>query len=281
MRSTIGRLASSPVVTVETDSLVREGLALMCAKNVSSLIVLSGTEPVGILTERDVVFAANWMQGQSDLRVGQVMNKQVRTVNRDLTVREVCEIFQACSLRHLVVVDHREQMTGVFTRTDLVQIMDKTVFSDVSDISGLMSPKVWHVVPSTPARYALSLMARHAISGVLVMDAMRPVGFFTEKNILGLITAGRDLADCSIAETTVSPVVETPTSTTPSQAIALMKNRSVRRLLVLDQLGEIAGVLTQTDLSRSLDCCKVKERLPGIGKIVAPAAQGSIRTCMK
>lgn len=277
MRSTIGLLASSPVVTVEIDSFVCEGLALMCARNVSSLIVLSEGRPVGILTERDIVFAANWMLGQSDLRVGEVMNKQVMIVNEGMTVVDVWDIFQGNSIRHLVVVDNQERMKGIFTRTGLVQILDKQAFPEINDVSELMSRKVWHVSPETPTRYALSLMARHAISAVLVMDAMRPVGFFTEKDVVRLITSGRDLTTCSVGEASMSPVLTISERATPVQAIALMNREAVRRLLILDQSGAIAGVLTQTDLSHGLDGCSVPVRLSGSGVPVASTSSDKDR----
>jgi len=270
MRSTIGRLASSPVATVAGDSLVSESLALMCARRVSSLIVLANDKPVGILTERDIVFAANWMLGESNLTVEQVMNTQVMIVNKGLSVKDACVIFQDNNIRHLVVVDNRQVMTGVFTRTDLVKVLDQKVFADVADISALMSSKVLSVTPDTPARYALSLMARHAISGVLVKDALRPLGFFTEKDVVRLIISGQDLPNCPIAAATLSPLVVASAGTTPAQALALMNRESARRLLIVDQDETIVGVLTQTDLSRRLDCCKISERLPGAASACAP-----------
>lgn len=280
MRSPIGRLASSPVATVAADSLVSDGLSLMCARGISSLIVLAKDKPVGILTERDIVFAANWMLGQSDLKVGQVMNTQVMIVNKGMTIKEACGIFQDNIIRHLVVVDNREEMTGVFTRTDLVKVLDKNVFSGVDDISALMSPKILSVSPETPARYALSLMARHAISGVLVKDGLRPLGFFTEKDVVRLIISGQDLTNCPITAASMSPLVTTSPETTPAQALTLMNRESVRRLLVVDQDETIAGVLTQTDLSRRLDCCKISARLPGTSQTIVSAKSDDERICI-
>ncbi|MCK4536865.1 MAG: CBS domain-containing protein [Desulfuromonadales bacterium] len=262
MRSKVGRLASSPVISVDIECLVSEGLQLMCARSVSCLIVLSGGEPISILTERDVVFAANWMLGQADLRIGQVMNKQVMTINKGMTVQEVCEVFRGNSVRHLVVVDSRGQATGIFTRSDLVRIMEKSAFAGMSDVSGLMSAKVWHVEPETTARYALSIMARHAISGVVVVKGGKPIGIFTERDVVRMITSGSDLTNYPVGDVLTSPAVCIAVGTAPRQAIALMQNKSVRRLVVLDSLGEMVGILTKTDLSRSLACCEVSDKQP-------------------
>jgi predicted transcriptional regulator len=232
----------------------------MCNRKVGCLIVLSQGEPVGILTERDIVFAANWMLGQSDITIGQVMNKQVLTIHKDLTVQEVCEVFRSQSIRHLVVVDDHGRANGIFTRSDLVRIMVKSVFATVPDVSGIMSAKVWMVEPEMTARYALSLMARHAISGVVVAKDDQPLGFFTERDIVQMITSGYDLMNATVSEALMSPAVCISHETSPGKAIAIMQKKSVRRLVVLGDKQEIVGILTQTDLSRKLDCCQIFDR---------------------
>ena len=257
MQSRIGKLASCPVISIEMECLVSAGLQLMCNRKVGCLIVLSQGEPVGILTERDIVFAANWMLGQSNITIGQVMNKQVLTIHKDLTVQQVCEVFRNHDIRHLVVVDDRGRAKGIFSRSDLVRIMKKTVFAAVSDVSGIMSTKVWMVEPEMTARYALSLMARHAISGVVVVREARPLGFFTERDVVQMITGGYDLMNAEVGEALKSPAVCISRETTPGKAIAVMRKKSVRRLVVLDDRQEIVGILTQTDLSRKLDCCRI------------------------
>lgn len=275
MHSTISRRTLSPVVTVDVSCSVLEGLELMSAKNIGSLVVVSQEKPVGILTERDVVFAANWMLGQPDLTVGQVMNKEVVTVDRGISLGEACVIFRDYPVRHLVVVDRQDRLAGLFTQTTLVQALDKTIYPEEMAVTDLMSRRVWQVAPETSARYALSLMARHAISGVLVVGAQGPLGFFSEKDVVRLITSGQSLDDCCVAEAPLSGAFEIAGSAHPVQAISLMKKKSVRRLLVHNAHGEIAGVLTKTDLSRNLDCCHVPEGLPELSATVVASVDGA------
>ena len=277
MHSTISRRTLSPVVTVDVSRSVFEGLELMSTKNIGSLVAVSQEKPVGILTERDVVFAANWMLGQPDLTVGQVMNKEVVTVDKGISFGEACVIFRDQPVRHLVVVDRQGRLAGLFTQTTLVQTLDKKIFPEEMTVDDLMSRRVWQVTSETSARYALSLMARHAISGVLVVDAQGPVGFFSEKNVVRLITGGEDLDSCSVGEASLSGACAIAGSAHPVQAINLMKKRSLRRLLVHNAQGEIVGVLTKTDLSRNLDCGRVPEGLPELCATTAASADAGLR----
>lgn len=265
MHSTIGRLARGPVATIDAQGSVRDCLELMNSRDVGFLVVLADNQPVGILTERDVVFAANWMLGQPDLQVGQVMNKEVVTAESGTTVKEACELFRDRGIRHLVIVDRRGRLSAVFTQTDLVHALDRQVFAENTKVAELMSRRVLQVSPGTSARYALSLMARHAISGVLVVDELQPLGFFTEKHVLRLIADGRDLNEYTLAQASIAPAVTIAQRDHPLRAIALMKKRSVRRLLVVDQAEAVVGVLTRTDLSRGLQCCRLLEEVSGSG----------------
>jgi len=250
---TIGELASRPVISVEAETPVIEALKLMSARRISCLVVLFNGESVGILTERDVVFAANWVIGQPALRIREVMSKPVLTASSETTVAGAYRLFRENGIRHLVVLGEQMELAGIFTQTDLVRAFSGAIFSGAHKVSLLMSSQVRHVSPEVTARHALSLMASHAISGVVVIEGERPVGVFSERDAVRLVAAGVDLSRLPVGTVMTSPVVTIPASAPSTHAIDLMHNHDVRRLLVLNEEGVLAGVLTQTDLSRILD----------------------------
>jgi CBS domain-containing protein len=249
----IGHFASRPVVAVDAECTVLDAIKLMSAKRISCLVVLVQGEPIGILTERDIVFAANWVLGQPDLLLKEVMSKPVLTASEETTIKEACQIFSDNSIRHLVVLDYRMEMTGIFTQTDLVRALDKVVFRGIKDLSGLISRQVWHIAPDVSARYALALMASHAISGIVVMDGDEVCGVFTERDVVRLIAAGVDLNTIPVREVMSAPVISVPVSTAPRDAIAKMQDSSVRRLVVTNGGSKLAGILTRTDISRAFE----------------------------
>jgi len=253
MKETISKYASRPVVGVDSEATVLEALQLMSERKISCIIVLSHGEPVGILTERDVVFAANWVLGQPGLLIKEVMNKPVLTASEDMTVEQAYQIFCQHNIRHLVVLDARLDMAGIFTQTDLVRSLHDKAFNGVPDVISLMSSKVLHTPANVPARYALSLMARRSVSCVVVVEGETPVGMFTERDVVRCIAQGIDLTDVTVGAVMSPSVVTTPLNTPPYETIGLMLKNSIRRLLVVDDQGGLAGILTQTDIGRVLD----------------------------
>jgi len=254
MERTIGMLSSRPVITVAADTPVIEALKLMSAQGISCVVVLRHDEPVGILTERDVVFAANWVVGQPTVRVQEVMSKSVLTASADLPLVEAYHLFREQRVRHLVVLGPQLEMAGIFTQTDLVRACRGQFFSNTPDVTLLMTRSVWRVTPQVTARHALSVMARHAISGVVIAEGEQPLGMFTERDVVRLVAAGADLAVLPVGTVMTKAIVSIPAWASPSKAIDLMREHEVRRLLVINEDGKMVGLLTQTDLSRVFEC---------------------------
>jgi CBS domain-containing protein len=271
MDRTIGALASRPVICVEADMPVIEALRLMSARRISCVVVLLDGEPVGILTERDVVFAANWVIGQPGLLIREVMSKPVLTAAAECTVTEAYWLFRENDVRHLVVLGAQMELLGIFTKTDLVRAFHGTIFAETPDVRPLMSSHVWRVTPQVSARHALSLMASHAISGVVVAEGPQPLGVFSERDAVRLVVGDLDLASLPVSAAMTTTIVTVPVTTSPSRALELMRNHDVRRLLVVDGEGSLAGVLTQTDLSRVFER---REPVPGDRLVGASPAPG-------
>ncbi|MBE0575950.1 MAG: CBS domain-containing protein [Desulfuromonadales bacterium] len=253
MKQTIGKFATHSVAVVEVEATVQEALQIMSDRGISCIVVLSHNEPIGILTERDVVFAANWLLGQSGLLIKEVMNKPVMTASEDMTIAQAYRVFCQHKIRHLVILDARLDMAGIFTQTDLVRSLKGKTFDGISDVSCLMSPQILHVASDVPARYALSLMARRSVSCVVVMEDNQPVGMFTERDVVRCVARGVDLSAVAVGSVMTPTVVSTTLTTTPHDTIGMMLKNSVRRLLVVDEHGGMAGILTQTDIGRVLD----------------------------
>lgn len=111
---------------------------------------------------------------------------------------------------------------------------------------------VYSVTPDQPAIDAMALMGKRRISAVLVVSAGRPVGIVTAKDY------GRRVALSKLdpEHTRVSAIMTTPVTTvtscaTVSEAMAIMAERHIRHLPVVDG-GQIAGIVSIGDLARSV-----------------------------
>ncbi len=103
-------------------------------------------------------------------------------------------------------------------------------------------------LPKTPMREALALMARHRIGALIVVDgAVRPVGNFTERDLVRITAAGALEPDQPIIAYATRELVTLGPAALAAEAALLMAERSIRHVLVVDE-GRLAGIVSERDL---------------------------------
>ena len=95
---------------------------------------------------------------------------------------------------------------------------------------------------------AASLMNERGIGGLVVMDGARVAGMFTERDILRrVVAAKRDPARTTIGEVMTTPVAFCRRETHLDECRAVMTERRIRHLPVVDEHG-VCGIVTIGDL---------------------------------
>lgn len=100
---------------------------------------------------------------------------------------------------------------------------------------------------------AVHLLNEHGIGALIVTQDGKMVGVFTERDVLRRVIGDhRDPASVRIADVMTTRVVCCTPATTIEEARALMKNRRVRHLPILDSEGEVVGLVSIGDLNAHL-----------------------------
>ena len=107
--------------STDVDATVFEALELMADKNVGALVVFSGGNLAGIVSERDyarkVILAS---RGSRETLVSEIMTNDPVTVSSATTVGECMQLMTDRRIRHLPVVDDGS-LTGVISIGDVVR----------------------------------------------------------------------------------------------------------------------------------------------------------------
>jgi diguanylate cyclase (GGDEF)-like protein/PAS domain S-box-containing protein len=120
-------------------------------------------------------------------------------------------------------------------------------------VEQVMTTAVATVGEEASLREAINRMAVPGISCVLVAAAREPAGILTERDAVRLVADGVDLDAMTVGRAMSSPVVTVPAGTTLHRAAHLMRQERIRRMVVTDAAGRIAGLITQTDIIRGLE----------------------------
>ena len=134
-------------------------------------------------------------------------------------------------------------------------------------VSGVILDPVT-VGPAATVRDVRGLMDEHRISGVPIVDG--------ERRVVGIVTA-RDLrfqVDEGVAVDTIMTrrLVTRPPGTTPQQARAVLHESKVEKLVLVDDDGRLAGLITIKDINKLEQFPRAN--LDGDGRLRVAAAVG-------
>ncbi|GFE58518.1 CBS domain-containing protein [Geobacter sp. AOG1] len=115
-------------------------------------------------------------------------------------------------------------------------------------ISQIVSREVITVSPDTPLIEAVTLMANFRISCLVVAVKKKPLGIFTERDLVRVANRRIPLGNQPISDLMTSPVVTIHGNLNVYEAYNLMLSNRIRHHVVVDQGGRLLGVMSQSDL---------------------------------
>ncbi|MBD2179761.1 CBS domain-containing protein [Planktothrix sp. FACHB-1355] len=275
-----------PIVPPNTSTL--EAIAAM--SNSSSSYVLVGIQHkvLGIFTERDVVKITANKISLEGIPISQVMTRQLITLN----IAEANDIFSILALlrssqiRHLPITDEDEKVVGVITPQSLRAILKPSDLLQMRRVREIMTTEAISVSTEVSVFEVARQMATHRKSCIVICQQatthsspsrqkgeeteenlllerkfklntanqpQKPIGIITERDIVKFKAKGLDIAQTPATAVMSSPLVLAQLNFTLWQANQIMQQHSIRRLVVVDERGYLAGIITQSTLLQALD----------------------------
>lgn len=119
--ATVGDVITREYVGVSESDAVRATVELMRSEQASSVLVLRGDRPVGILTEYDVLELVADGDDPAETPVSSVMSSPVESVPADHGLTEAAGMMSTEGIRNLVVEDAETgAILGVLTDRDII-----------------------------------------------------------------------------------------------------------------------------------------------------------------
>ena len=122
----------------------------------------------------------------------------------------------------------------------------------VKDILEVKGRAVWSIEPGASVYDAMKLMADKEIGSLMVMEGTKLVGIISERDYARkVILQGRASRTTQVKEIMTSHVVYTYLEQNIEECMALMTEKRVRHLPVMDE-GQLVGVISIGDLVKSI-----------------------------
>lgn len=105
------------------------------------------------------------------------------------------------------------------------------------------------VAPGDTVFHALSVMAKHDVGALLVLDGEQLVGIFSERDYARkIILQGKTSKDTQVREIMSDKVAYVTPAATLDECMALMTEKHFRHLPVLNDDSSVAGMISIGDL---------------------------------
>jgi CBS domain-containing protein len=128
------------------------------------------------------------------------------------------------------------------TKTGTVSLADASVGS-------IMTREVKTVTTTTPVVESIRKMKDSNIGSIVIIEDTRPVGIFTERDLVKKIAEKLDTLGLPMAQVMSKPLVTISPTATVWDALILMAGHNIRRLPVLEG-KKLVGIVTERDVFR-------------------------------
>jgi len=126
--------------------------------------------------------------------------------------------------------------------------------SRLLDLGPLPAPRL---APVATVQQSLQFLVRGRRGAIVVVDGMRPIGIFTERDVVhrmptGLFTSRQEREHTPVRDVMSQPPVTVRRQAKLVEAVETMARLSHRHLVVVDRKDELRGLLTTGDIIQFL-----------------------------
>ena len=260
----VGTIAREDLLECAPDTPLFEAARLMSERGVSSILIVEGEALLGIWTERDALAIDFDQHASFALPIRAVMSAPVRAVPASMSVHELTQCFRDEHLRHYLVIDEAGQRRGIVSQSDVVLNQGLEHYLRLRNVDSLVKAGLHRVAAETGLAEVIGLMREAALDAVVVdfgaeavADAGGRYGILTERDITRLLA--RQQTTCAVGELASRPLLTVNGQASLYRVRALLTESRIRHIGVLRDDGELADVVSFSDIISGMELAYVHE----------------------
>jgi len=131
------------VVTIDHNKNAKDVAMLMAEKGISSVVVVKEEDPIGLVTERDLVRKISTTDKKSsEVSISELMSPNFRWVEPMTPIEDAVQKMLNKKIRRLLVLDNGK-LVGIITETDLAKYLrSKLLIEDALEDFTALNRKV-------------------------------------------------------------------------------------------------------------------------------------------
>lgn len=263
-------------ITVSSDAVLSEVIVKLLEHKISRLVVLENSNPIGIITEKDIglfLFSDHTKFGLDKIPISQIMH-QIIFVDKDKTLEDCAKILLQKNISSLAIGDSKK-IESIFTKSDLAKYyLNK--YPRKRKVVDYMTHDYVFSHSSAPLFKIIRKMLEHKVSRIIIKDQQeRPIGIISFRDLFRISLelgseeddTGYTLSDSirkgflsedgfggiSLARDVMTKgLLSVRFNDDLAHACEIMIKENVSGLGVLDGNDTLGGIISKTDVIKAL-----------------------------
>jgi signal-transduction protein with cAMP-binding, CBS, and nucleotidyltransferase domain len=192
------------------------------------------------------------------------MTSPIRAVREETHIVEAFGKMYRGKYRHLLVRGRRGKIVGIVSMRRILGLAVELGqgISETKTLGSLVSGGALSVNESSSVYETVELMIQKGVASSVITASGKPVGIFTERDVLKrLVAKGVDAKKTQVKQVMTSPLVTMTDTALIGEALTEMYKRDIRNMPVMAQGGELVGILSMPDILQYAAAFNVDERV--------------------
>lgn len=242
----IGDIATTSVITIDINDTASNAIDKMLKHEHRHVVVVDGYEYF-IISVVDILH----LQEKNialETPLNQLKLKKIPVINKNKNILDSLEFLNG-SAEYICALNNDESLYGLLTHTDITNNIDPDTLMEnyrLQDFLKIGRRMKW-VSKEEKISDIVSDMLDSAYDNVIVVDNLKPIGILTTKDIMFLIKNRVDL-HVEVKAHMSTPVDTINKTATIKDALSFIKQKHYKRAVVVDDNGNLSGVISQKEL---------------------------------
>ncbi len=262
----------SSFLALPPSTSIRQAIESMAEARTSCVLIVENQKLLGIFTERDVVQLTTKTAIISTLTLAELITTKVITLKASETenIFALSGLFRQHRIRHLPILNDQNQVLGVITPQSLRNVLTPQYLLRYIRVEEVINNNVIHGFPHDSILALSQKMVSHRVSCIVIIDpqAPYPIGIVTERDIVQFHRLGLDFLQVSAQSVMSTPLFTAQPQDSLWTVHKRMQKLRVRRLVVTQPTGELAGIVTQTQMLKMLDPTEMYQVMQQMQEII-------------
>ena len=246
------KLISDKKDSIDFDVTLQEILDSMIKNKTKHFVLLKDNKPVGIITERDVLFLYS-KHADLNLKAMSFANKSIITSKPNRKINYLLGLMLNHKIRRVVLVDDNHNYLGSILQEKLIYEFEQDIFKTHTKAKELIKHgfKAFFVQKESDIQNAIDIMSEKNIGSILIFDKQELVGILTESDVISLAQKHID-TNLNIQNFMHRNIINFDSEELLFNVVEKMKIEDIRRAVIFDKTENEYFVITSKDILNNI-----------------------------